>query len=161
MLDKCRRTSGSSLCCLAVGLILGTQVVASCQERSLRASGERLRKDATYAPLPDYPRSALRAGRHGIVVVEVTVLPKGTVGNLHFMETFDKEVTEVVTQALNRWRFVSIENEPSGVRECPRIARLVFQFTVQGGTARVVDLAATRIDKNYRPGSLWPSLARD
>jgi len=97
----------------------------------MHGSPEALRLDAISVALPEYPRAALEAGRKGLVVVEVTVLSKGVVGDLKFIESFDKQASDAVAAALKTWRFRSITEDPE-VKNCVRQARLLFEFSIEG-----------------------------
>jgi len=79
-----------------------------------------------------------------LVVVDMTVLPKGNVGKVELVSCFDKDAAEAVTSALMKWRFIPVDKSP-GVHdcdECVRIARFTFEYSLANGTARVMDLAA-------------------
>ncbi len=100
-----------------------------------------IRKIATAAPLPAYPASTLRAGRSGIVAVQVTISAAGRIVESKFLEVLDEATTASVGAALHQWRFKTLREE--GIREeWPRQGKLLFQFTVRDGQPVVTDLAA-------------------
>jgi beta-lactamase regulating signal transducer with metallopeptidase domain len=120
-----------------------------------RGSTERLRQDATYAPLPQYPQFSLQAGNQGLVVIEVVVAPEGRARESLILASFDKEASAAVTAALNAWRFHSDEElseifknrKKGGVR----IGRLGFEFRIANGKGGVVDLAAAEVKRRGLP----------
>lgn len=138
-----------------VALYVGTVTSVHAQKRPepiLHGSSERLRFDAVYAPVPLYPSATLAKQRSGLVVVETTVLPKGVVGKLELISSFDNEASEAVTAALRQWRFTPVDKSP-GVKDCNdciRIARFLFEFSIANGKARVVDLAAAENERDPR-----------
>ncbi|MCX6623468.1 MAG: TonB family protein, partial [Acidobacteria bacterium] len=123
----------------------------------LRGGTERFRQDATYAPLPQYPQSSLRAGNHGLVVIEVVVSPAGRVSESLILASFDRDASAAVTAALNAWRFHSVEelsrifDNWKACDDCIRIARFGFEFQLAGGTGSVVDLAAAEVRRRGLP----------
>ncbi|MGD0001179.1 MAG: TonB family protein, partial [Bryobacteraceae bacterium] len=129
---------------------LGVVLPGRAQPCVMHGSPEALRLDAISVALPEYPRAALEAGRKGLVVVEVTVLSKGVVGDLKFIESFDKQASDAVAAALKTWRFRSITEDPE-VKNCVRQARLLFEFSIEGGKPRVIDLAAAEVDRRHLP----------
>lgn len=118
---------------------------------------EGLRENATYAPLPRYPQRLLRAGNEGLVVVEVAVSAAGTPLESLVMVSFDREAAEAVTAALNQWRFCSMAEFPKVFKngrdcgDCIRVGRLGFEFRIEKGKGRVVDLAEAENKRLRRP----------
>lgn len=147
------RRMGTSL------LVFMAALACSAEPVCLNGSGERLRRDAKFAPLPNFPVKVSVERRQGNVAVELVVRPSGVVGSIKTVSSFDEDAAVAVADALRTWQFVSIEKEPAGVRECGRGGRLVFMFTYESGIPVVKDLAAVRLPKGHVPGSSWPSLA--
>lgn len=127
---------------------LGLITPGGAQECVMHGSSETLRLDAISAPLPEYPRAVLGAGRKGLVVVRVSVLSKGVVRDLKFIDGFDKEASDAVAAALKTWRFKSIAEDPV-VKDCVRQAELSFEFSIKDGKPHVVDVAAVEIDRRH------------
>jgi protein TonB len=72
-------------------------------------------------PQPQYPQDALRRGQTGEVVLEFTVNPDGTVGNMTVVEAKPRGVFERGVQStVRRWRFQPIAN--------PQTVRRTFTF---------------------------------
>lgn len=112
----------------------------------LRGSSELFRMNTTFAPLPPYPEPLQKAGRQGLVVIELVVGPDGRVKEHLIHETFDPLAASSVIETLKTWRFHSIEEmRRNGVIEncekCIRIGRLAFRFEILNGKGVVVDLA--------------------
>lgn len=135
---------------VALMAFMGMILLAGEQPCVMHGSSEALRLDAISAPLPEYPRTALAAGRKGLVTVHVTVLSKGVVGDLKFIDSFDKEASEAVSAALKAWRFTSIAEDPK-VKDCVREADLSFEFLIKDGKPHVLDVAAAEIDRRHLP----------
>lgn len=58
------------------------------------------------APAPEYPRSALRAGASGNVVLRIEVRPDGRVGEVGVVESSrHRELDRAAVRAVRRWRF--------------------------------------------------------
>lgn len=58
------------------------------------------------APAPEYPRSALRAGASGNVVLRIEVRPDGRVGEVSVVESSrHRELDRAAARAVRRWRF--------------------------------------------------------
>jgi len=58
------------------------------------------------APAPEYPRSALRAGASGNVVLRIEVRPDGRVGDVSVVESSrHRELDRAAVRAVRRWRF--------------------------------------------------------
>ncbi len=120
----------------------------------LRASSERLCIDAADAPLPEYPKSALRAGKQGLVEIEVVISPAGRVTESLIHKTFDKDASDAVTVALKSWRFHTIQEMSEAYKvttvcgDCIRIGRFDFEFRIENGKGRVIDLAAERLKRS-------------
>lgn len=131
----------ATVACLFWGGIMEAQTSI---EPILHGSSERLRMDAVSAPLPEYPRATMSARKTGLVVIEVTVLPDGSVGKLDPVSSFDKDASRAMEGVLRRWRFVPVKKSPGvkGCDNCVRIARFLFSFTIDEGQGRVIDLAA-------------------
>lgn len=111
----------------------------------LRGSPELFRFNATHAPLPEYPRSLLKENKRGLVVIEVVVSPLGRVTDSLVLESFDERASTAAAAILDTWRFHS-EKEMVAFglvkqcRNCLRINRLAFDFRIESGSGRVVDL---------------------
>ncbi|GAB3505860.1 energy transducer TonB [Pseudoxanthomonas daejeonensis] len=59
-------------------------------------------------PLPEYPRSALRAGEEGAVVVRIAVDAQGVPGDVQVVErtgTRDRSFDRAAIEAARQWRF--------------------------------------------------------
>jgi len=122
----------------------------------LRGSSGRLRLDATFAPLPAYPEPLQRAGRQGLVVVELVVGPDGRMKEHLVLESFDPVAAGSVIEALKMWRFYSIEEMKrilgmEDCEKCVRISRLAFRFAIQNGKGVVIDLADEENRRLKRP----------
>ena len=122
----------------------------------LRGSSELFRLNAINAPLPEYPQSLLLAGKRGLVVIEVVVSAAGRVMESLVLESFDEKASATVTSALNVWRFhTEDEMIASGIldhcKNCIRINRLGFDFRIDKGKGRVVDLADAEIKRRGVP----------
>ncbi len=122
----------------------------------LRGSSELLRMNTTFAPLPPYPEPLQKAGRQGLVVIELAVGPDGRVKEHLIHETFDPLAASSVIETLKTWRFHSIEEmRRNGVIEncekCIRIGRLAFRFEIRNGKSMVVDLADEENRRLRRP----------
>jgi TonB family protein len=114
------------------------------------------RLNAVDAPSPEYPRALLQAGKHGLVVVEVAVSAAGRVMESAILESFDEKASAAVVAALNGWRFhTEDEMIASGIlehcKECIRINRLGFDFRIERGAGRVVDLVEADIKSRGVP----------
>jgi TonB family protein len=122
----------------------------------LRGTAELLRMSATYAPLPAYPRQLAQAGKSGLVVVEAVVSPAGTVLECRILETFDDSASMAVAAGVKSWRFRSLQELISvGLlkvgKDLLRINRLGFEFRMENGAGRVVDLVRDELTKDGGP----------
>jgi protein TonB len=60
-----------------------------------------------YNPTPDYPLAAREAGWEGTTVLDVVVLPDGTVGSLTLYKTSGHAVLdEAALNSAKTWRFI-------------------------------------------------------
>lgn len=58
-------------------------------------------------PAPAYPRRSRRLGEEGVVVLEVLILPDGSVGDIRILESSEFErLDETAVEAVRRWRYV-------------------------------------------------------
>ena len=81
---------------------------ANVKEGSISINGELLEVDVTvkYDPQPRYPRSALRQGIEGYVVVEFDVSPDGAVLDPFVIETDQPGMFErAALRSVRRWAF--------------------------------------------------------
>lgn len=152
-----RRSRCLLIACLAYGCWASTQNVQSGGASPiLRGSPELLRLTARVARLPVYPKALVEQKQSGLVVVEVTVSPDGKVSRVTELQSFHRLATEAVQTAIREWIFyterdmiaVGLLNHCSG---CVRINRLGFAFRLEGGTARVEDLAHQELVRRKEP----------
>ncbi len=90
------------------------------------------------------------------MVVELVVGPDGRMKEHLVHESFDPLAARSVVEALNQWRFYTIEemNKLLGLQDCEkcvRISRLAFRFEIRDGKAVVVDLAEEENRRLNRP----------
>lgn len=122
----------------------------------LRGSPELLRLTARVTQLPVYPKLLIEKKQSGLVEVEVTVSPDGKVSRVTEIQSFHRLATEAVQKAVREWAFyterdmiaVGLLNHCNG---CIRINRLGFAFRLEGGTARVEDLAHQELVRRKEP----------
>jgi len=89
-------------------LILCSLLEAKVEEGSITVNGEMLevKVSTTYSPQPSYPRSALRQGIEGYVVVEFDVSPNGEVLDPFVVETDQPGLFErAALRSVRRWAF--------------------------------------------------------
>jgi protein TonB len=67
---------------------------------------------------PIYPEAARRARVQGVVVLEATILPDGTVGHIRTLRSLPFGLTEAAVDAVQRWVFkpATLEGEPVAVQ---------------------------------------------
>jgi TonB family protein len=111
---------------------------------------------AFHAPLPDYPHETVQGGKSGLVVIEVVVPSAGRVTESLILETFDDRASAAVVDAVKAWRFRSQQEMiAAGLLRfcsgCIRINRLAFDFRLERGEGRVVDLAAEELKRLGEP----------
>lgn len=76
-----------------------------------RAAGAAQASDATVAPVlvkevkPAYTRRALHEKQHGLVGLELTVLPDGTVGKVRVTKHLSRDLDAEAVKAAKQWRF--------------------------------------------------------
>lgn len=134
---------------MLVTLLLALVALAMAEEGVLRGSPAALRRDALSAPLPSYPAEATATRVEGLVVVEVCVLPVGTVASVRLVDTFSNEAFASVERTVKRWRFRPLPPDHQ-VSKAKRIGRLLFSFSRKDGTGLVVDLAEQSLTKALR-----------
>jgi hypothetical protein len=122
----------------------------------LRGSPELFRLNAREAPAPTYPPGLLGDGRQGLVVIEILVAADGHVRDLEILQTFDERASAAVSTAVRGWRFYTeAEMIAAGILDhcdgCVRLNRLAFDFRVDRGGGRVIDLAHEQIHKKRAP----------
>jgi len=81
---------------------------AAVEEGSITVNGEMLevKVSTTYSPQPSYPRSALRRGIEGYVIVEFDVSPDGAVLDPFVVETDQPGSFErAALRSVRRWAF--------------------------------------------------------
>lgn len=89
-------------------LILCFFLDAEVEEGSITVNGEMLEVEvtSTYSPQPSYPRSALRQGIEGYVIIEFDVSPNGEVLDPFVVETDQPGLFErAALRSIRRWAF--------------------------------------------------------
>lgn len=89
-------------------LILCFFLDAEVEEGIITVNGEMLEVEvtSTYSPQPSYPRSALRQGIEGYVIVEFDVSPNGEVLDPFVVETDQPGLFErAALRSIRRWAF--------------------------------------------------------
>jgi TonB family protein len=63
---------------------------------------------------PVYPRESLQAGDEGVVLVELSVMPSGTVGQARILWSQCKRLEEAAVTAVRQWQYapVHVNGEP-------------------------------------------------
>ena len=133
----------------------------------LRGSAVLLRLNGTYTPTPEFPTKLLHGAKQGLVVIEIAVSARGIVLDSKILESFDSAASTTVSQTLKDWRFhTEAEMIAAGIldhcRGCIRVNRLAFDFRIEAGRGRVVDLAMEAIERqNWQdPFKLKPAFDR-
>jgi TonB family protein len=101
------------------------------QDVRARLSGPTLRRFATFTVSPVYPAASLRRGSSGVAVVELSVLPSGTVERADVLEAPDSYIANAVRKAVRQWKFRL--PEPMTAK-----SRLAFYFSVENGQGKVL-----------------------
>ena len=57
---------------------------------------------------PVYPRESLQAGDEGVVLLELNVIPSGTVGQAHILWSQCKRLDEAALTAVRQWQYAPI-----------------------------------------------------
>jgi TonB family protein len=102
----------------------------------LRVSEKTLRKMATFAVTPDYPKEAKKRKVQGVVVSQIEVDEKGDVNKVNVLEAPNPIIKKAVTEALAKWKFKTntINGEPIRV-----VGKLTFYYVLANGKATVED----------------------
>ncbi len=164
---SCRGTMRQIRAFLAFSLVLFGQTKPGAPLQSLsdkhdsehdvlRGSPGLFRINTTHAPLPKYPEPTRKAGRQGLVVIELVVGPDGMVKEHLIHESFDADAARSVEETLKTWRWHSIEEMKrhkviEDCEKCLRIGRLEFRFEIRDGKAVVIDLADEENRRLNRP----------
>lgn len=97
-----------------------------------------LRRSATAAPMPEYPRPALESNVAGVVVAEVLFGVDGSLQKIEILEAPDAHTAAAVREAVGRWTVPGAQvmgrEEKSPVR-----GKLTFYFQVRDGKGVVLD----------------------
>ncbi len=131
----------------------------------LRGGSELFRLNVIGGPLPAYPPTLLRNAGTGTVVIELVVSAAGRVIDSQVIKTFAPEAGAAVSTALNQWRFhTETEMIAAGIlnhcQDCIRIEKLAFNFRIDGGIGRVIDVAQDGIVRSGAPDPFNPGKAQ-
>ena len=113
-------------------LLLSFSAFPATDEGSITVSGETIEVavERIYSPGADYPRSALRKGTEGFVVVEFDVSPDGEVVDPYIVETDQPGSFErSVMRTIRRWAYVPYVHNGVPVTVNDVKARFTFKLT--------------------------------
>jgi TonB family protein len=100
--------------------------------------------------LPEYPQNAVKRGKQGCVVVDVSLSETGAVIGVVVLETPDPQLGRAVETAVNKWKFRPFRREGKSITS---IGKLIFYFRIEKDRHRVIDASGEqlRLDQELPP----------
>jgi TonB family protein len=118
----------------ALGIVVSAQQSAQ-QEQPYRPGPGIENPDPIRRVHPQYTRDAMNAGIQGVVEVEVTVLPNGTVGDVRVVKSLDKNLglDQEAVNAARQWLFRPGVQTSTG-KPVPVIVTIVLEFRLHSSS---------------------------
>jgi outer membrane biosynthesis protein TonB len=113
-------------------LVIGT--AAAGQSSS---SENNARRRLVRQVLPTYPPSLLKHRITGVTVAEVFIEPRGSVKEIHILQSPHPMISIAVVDALGHWLFTPSDSQRSMARILK--TKLTFYFDVVNGNGRVLN----------------------
>lgn len=123
--------------CLAAVLSL----TCSGGEKFLRGDSVAIQMEILEETTPPYPQAAIKAGRQGLVSLEVTISSDGKVAKIMIRDAFDDGAGALAMKAVANWRYIPIPAD-SIAAGYPRIGPVILRYSLTPGGARVTNEAA-------------------
>lgn len=131
------RTIAPGLLLLSCAAGLACDTVAA-QQPYFKMGEWALRGSTSSAPMPEYPREALRDKVSGVVVAAVRFGVDGRVDSVEILESPDALTGAAVRSAVSRWTMPAAHGADRP-RSYPIAGKLTFYFQVRHGKGYVVD----------------------